>query len=1123
MSFGFGVGDFLAILALANDLRGRFAQAPQEYKAITEEVESLIFALHRIDGLDEKEFGDQEKEGVNKVIQGCDNVLQELDSKLSRLHIVANDSTSDWKGRVRQSWERIRWDQAEINNFRSRIVSNISLLNLIIGNTSQQGIQTLNQRQEDQERDNILSWLSPVSPSVRQSEIFNSHQKGTGTWLPKTVEFQRWIGSQDPILFCPGIPGSGKTVLSSIVIDHLEHTFPNQNEVGIAYLYCDYRQQHSLFELYSALLRQIVQRKRSIPESVKSFHQDFSAKGTRPSKDEVLSQFRSVLASCARSFVVIDALDECPISDGNISVREPFLRELVRLQNEVGFNLLVTSRPDQEIASHFEGATSLEIQASSEDIQYYVDVRLNDLPSFVRKREKLKQSIKESITESAKDIEGNEKGIRKMLEQFRTGSQSNAYYHAYGETMSRIERQGANASDLAKKTIGWIINAKRNLTVAELEHALAVECRTLEFDETNITDIEQLTSYCCGLVLVDEQTTQVKLVHYTTQKYFESTWTTWFPEIHELISDSCLTYVSYDVFEEDRFEVKEEFEKIQSEYPFYNYSSLHWGHHYREWPGNRSLLMNFLQSKAKLLGYDRCGFDPQLGTPRPETTDIKAEHIVAFFNLTNPMQELLEANPDNLDIQNSRKQSPLSLAAYHGHEMMTKLLLDRGANIDIQDTEGEGPLHMAAKQGHATIVKLLLDKGADIEIGNPETRTPLFAASQEGRDIVVTLLLDRGANVNAKTTYGRTALHEAAMAGKETTARLLLSRGADIESKNEKGEMPIHDASLIGNATVVQLFLNKGVSPNATTTNGDTPLHMVTRYLLYSWINKSAKSAHDEVVEVLLNNVANIEAKNNDGDTPLHRTAGKDYQTPTRTLLDHGANVEARNNGKMTPLHLAVQAESEAIVKMLLDQGSSVDPMNYRRQTPLHIAAIVGNEAIATILLDKDAKFDVGDRSGYTPLLWAAHSGHEFMVRLLLEKGANPNPPSFGPQQLPSTAAEGGHDAVLKTSIAQESNPDQFNVSHRSALHLASAGGHTSIARLLLSAGAKPDTLDRYGRSPLVNAVCGGHSDMVQLLLSLPDVEKDRTDVWGLTPALEAQKRELHEIYSLLCGNGKGM
>jgi hypothetical protein len=119
--------------------------------------------------------------------------------------------------------------------------------------------------------------------------------------------------------------------------------------------------------------------------------------------------------------------------------------------------------------------------------------------------------------------EGNEKGIRKKLEQFRAGSQSNAYDHAYSETMNRIECQGLNASELVKRTIGWIINAKTILTITELEHALAVEIGTSEFDETNITDIEQLTSYCCGLVLVDKQTTKVKLVHYTTQNYFEST------------------------------------------------------------------------------------------------------------------------------------------------------------------------------------------------------------------------------------------------------------------------------------------------------------------------------------------------------------------------------------------------------------------------------------------------------------------------------------------------------------------------------------------------------------------------------------------------------------------------
>jgi hypothetical protein len=205
-----------------------------------------------------------------------------------------------------------------------------------------------------------------------------------------------------------------------------------------------------------------------------------------------------------------------------------------------------------------------------------------------------------------------------MLEQFRTGSESNAYDHAYNETMSRIDRQSANASDLAKKTIGWILNAKRTLTVAELEHALAVEIETSEFDETNITDIEQLTSYCCGLVIVDEQTRNVTLVHYTTQKYFEGTWKTWFPNIHGLMADSCLTYVSYDVFE-DRFQTEAEIEGIPREYPFYNYASHNWGHHFREGPEIPSNALKFLQSQAKISAYDprtSCNKSQQRGYSR---------------------------------------------------------------------------------------------------------------------------------------------------------------------------------------------------------------------------------------------------------------------------------------------------------------------------------------------------------------------------------------------------------------------------------------------------------------------------------------------------------------------------
>lgn len=226
---------------------------------------------------------------------------------------------------------------------------------------------------------------------------------GQGTWLLKTEKFHQWIGGKDQILFCPGIPGTGKTVLSSIIINHLEQIFPNQEEIGIAYLFCNYRQQHTLVELYSTLLRQAVQRKPSIPESIRSFYKNYLSKWSRPSEDEVFGEFQSILSSCTRAFIIIDALDECPITDGGRSVRHPFIRQLVRLQDK-GFKILATSRPDQEIGAYFEGDTSLEIQSSTEDIQHYINTRLGDLPLFVRKRPNLPQVIKDTITELAKEM-----------------------------------------------------------------------------------------------------------------------------------------------------------------------------------------------------------------------------------------------------------------------------------------------------------------------------------------------------------------------------------------------------------------------------------------------------------------------------------------------------------------------------------------------------------------------------------------------------------------------------------------------------------------------------------------------------------------------------------------------
>lgn len=42
MSFGFGVGDFLAVIKLAEALRSRFAGAPEQYKSIATEMVPIV-------------------------------------------------------------------------------------------------------------------------------------------------------------------------------------------------------------------------------------------------------------------------------------------------------------------------------------------------------------------------------------------------------------------------------------------------------------------------------------------------------------------------------------------------------------------------------------------------------------------------------------------------------------------------------------------------------------------------------------------------------------------------------------------------------------------------------------------------------------------------------------------------------------------------------------------------------------------------------------------------------------------------------------------------------------------------------------------------------------------------
>jgi hypothetical protein len=140
------------------------------------------------------------------------------------------------------------------------------------------GVDRLVGRQHYQDRLSILDWLTPIDYATQQSDFIGRRQEGTGEWLLKLNEFQDWINQKKQTMFCPGIPGAGKTML--------------------------FRRHHEQkpTDLITSLLRQLIQRRpsRSVLDITNMF-QGVTSLEIRASHEDVqsyLSGHISRLQSC---------------------------------------------------------------------------------------------------------------------------------------------------------------------------------------------------------------------------------------------------------------------------------------------------------------------------------------------------------------------------------------------------------------------------------------------------------------------------------------------------------------------------------------------------------------------------------------------------------------------------------------------------------------------------------------------------------------------------------------------------------------------------------------------------------------------------------------------------------
>ncbi|KAJ6566460.1 hypothetical protein B0H19DRAFT_1257672 [Mycena capillaripes] len=738
----------------------------------------------------------------------------------------------------------------------------------------QQSVIKMSQQMNSGEREKIIHWLSPLNFFLRQADVSHTRQPGTGEWLLEDPRFRKWVSNSGQTLWCYGIPGAGKTVLASLVVDHLGARSQNEN-IGVASIYLDHKEAdaHPPAKLLAGAWRQLVLGRDITSEVRKLYHQHLE-KATTPSVDEIHTVLCSAAAEFTKVYIVVDAVDE--YSDDRRGI---LLGRLAAMGPCV--NLMVTARPHILPNPCFPKIQSLEIRANEGDIQRYVDSQIQTslrLSKHVRTQPDLREEIHSKIRRTVDGMfllaklhiesltkKSTVKAVRDALKDLPRN-----LHETYESAMSRIKDQIEEDWNIAHSVLTWVANAKRPLSVLELQVALAIDSDLQQLDGDNILDIDIILSVCAGLVIVDEQLSVVRLVHHTTQEFLDSVQEQEFPDAQTDITRSLLTFLA---IHDRSFKSLPYFTEALQDYCQYCFMHAA-GKPEREL---QNMIVEFLGQAAehRKSHRKRWRFTPPWDFPN-WPAQPPALWIAAAANLVHTTYFLLEMGM-SAQQSDDTANSALQVASYYRHLQMVQILLDNGVNRNAQGGFYGSALQAAAYKGHREIVLLLIESGADINIMGGVLGNALQAASSEGHEEIVHILLKSGADINALGGWYNTSLQAASFHGHVNIAQVLLENGANVHALGGEYGSALVIASSMGHAPIVELLVANGADVHAQDEKIGTALHA------------AAYGGQADIVHLLIRKGADVNGRAGEFGRPIQAAKWKGHYDIARILTKNGA------------------------------------------------------------------------------------------------------------------------------------------------------------------------------------------------------------------------------------------
>ncbi|KAG8763004.1 hypothetical protein FRC15_008186, partial [Serendipita sp. 397] len=434
------------------------------------------------------------------------------------------------------------------------------------------------ERQEN-EREDFMNWLSGVKYTVdhhgHRSAVLKNPNK-SGQWMLAADEFRTWK-EQGTLLWLRGIPGAGKSKLTSTVVDHLMSSDENHT---VAYFYClkDTKQPEKgdPKEIFRAILKQLVIRlPNRLSDPVKNQYEERKRQkdhGSIPSLTlGECAGFIKQLATSHPVTIVIDALDECQESTHGLEGRKELLSQIKSMIDSPSkIKFFLSSRKGYHDIEHRLGGypnIAMDDPRNAEDIPSFIEFEVKELVeengSLWRNDKGLEKDIIKALKEKAG---GMFRWVVLQIDYLRDSTTPGAVrqrlkqlpatlFDLHNEIYDRISKMAESDLGIAKATLSWLLCAQRRLDSSELLAAVSTN------PDESVT-AEQVVQICRNLVVLGTSSS-FEFAHLSVREYLETR-----PEYKDGQPDVLVAKKCLDLFESDTLKGT-----------LGPYASIYWLHH----------------------------------------------------------------------------------------------------------------------------------------------------------------------------------------------------------------------------------------------------------------------------------------------------------------------------------------------------------------------------------------------------------------------------------------------------------------------------------------------------------------------------------------------------------------